>query len=76
MSILNTLNSEFNIKVENGVAYDMQDKGNILATNQKGLIEFYIDCYKLKMEHVLSGETETKAHYQNIIEQLETLQKG
>ena len=73
MDILDELNTEYQIKVENNIAYDLQDKENIIATNKQELVGFYIDSYKYKIECLFDDETETKEHYKNIIKQLEKL---
>jgi hypothetical protein len=73
MSILDKLNAEFEIKVINNVAYDMQDGENIIATNKQELVQFYIDSFKYKKECLFVDETEVKKHYDNVIKQLENL---
>ena len=73
MNVLDKLNKEFLIEVKDGIAYDMQDVGEIIATNKQDLIQFYIDCFNYKMEMVSDDEVETKNHYTNIIEQLKEL---
>lgn len=73
MDILNRLNGDFNIKLVNGIAYDLQCNNEIIAHSKKELIQFYIESYKYKIDRLFNDETDTKKHYEQIIRQLETL---
>ena len=73
MDILNRLNDDFNIKLVNGIAYDLQCNNEIIANSKKELIQFYIESYKYKIDCLFNDETDTKKHYESIIKQLETL---
>lgn len=67
--LLLKLNEEYNIKVENGIAYFIEDN-TIIAHNQKELIEFYIENFEYKYALTFEEELETREHYANIINKL------
>ena len=73
MDILKRLNDDFNIKLESGIAYDLQCNNEIIAHSKKELIQFYIESYKYKIDCLFNNETDVKKHYKSIIKQLETL---
>lgn len=73
MDILNNLNLEYEIEERNGIFYDMQICGEIIANSKKELIQFYIEDFKYKIEMLFNCEIEAKKHYINVIKQLERL---
>ena len=72
MDLLSKLNKEWDIKVENDIAYLMEDN-TIIAHNQKELIEWYIEAFDYKHSLTFEDETETRKHYINIINELKEL---
>lgn len=71
-NLLTKLNKEYNIKVENGVAYFIEDN-YIIAHNQKELVEFYIESFEYKYHQTFEGEIQTREYYSNIINELTKL---
>lgn len=72
MDLLLKLNKDFDIKVENDIAYLAEDN-TIIANNQKELIEWYIEAFEYKYSLTFEGETKTREHYINIINKLKEL---
>ena len=73
MNILDKLNTEYQIKVENNTAYDMQNNGEIIATSKQDLAQFYINSYEYKAECLFDDEIGVYERYKDIMKQLKEL---
>ena len=76
MDILKKLNSDFQIQIINGVAYDLQLDNEVIAKNKEELIQFYIGSFKYKLELAFDDDSETKTNYKNTIEKLNIIKES